>query len=108
MTTSINTPPPINDITPKNYIDAYVTSSREVEVEACGETLRVNIDTGVPVTPKGAWGRGAVIRQMKVGESIVVPLNERTGFTAHGKSQGITLISRRIEKTDTVRIWRTT
>jgi hypothetical protein len=106
MTTATKTPP-INDIIPKNYIDAYVTGSREVQVEACGETLHVNIETGVPVTPKGAWGRGAVIRQMKVGESIVVPLNERTGFTAHGKSQGITLISRRVEKTDTVRIWRT-
>lgn len=81
----------------------------DITTTVCGAPVTVAIEQGVPVSRRGAWGRGAVVREMGVGDSIVVPREERTGYMAHAKPLRITLLSRRVRGSEppAVRIWRT-
>jgi hypothetical protein len=67
----------------------------------------MKIEKGVPLPqPRGAAnGVTKVMRQMEIGDSIIIPLVSRANVRNYGLRLGIHFVTRKISETE-VRVWR--
>jgi hypothetical protein len=71
--------------------------------------MNIKIEKGIPVPPMMGKDSGEITRilkSMKVGDSIVIPLNLRIRTYGSARYHKIKIVTRTINR-DTARVWRT-
>lgn len=65
----------------------------------------IKIESGIPIPNDYKTGLAITFRSMKVGESFLLPANQRNGLFTAAQRENIKILTRK--DGDKIRVWRT-